>query len=70
MNLLEIMFSGFWQFIGCWILLGSAFYGTLRFLFLVINRSLRAGNIRKQGWPPLHLDADGDSIELQKKAKK
>ena len=25
-----------------------------------INRPLRHANIKKHGWPPAHLDADGD----------
>ena len=38
-------------------LLGCA---VLRFAFLVWNRFMRHLNIRKAGWPPAHLDADGD----------
>ena len=29
-------------------------------IVLVNNRILRSRNIREQGWPPPHLDADGD----------
>lgn len=28
--------------------------------FQLYNRTLRAINIRKHGWPPPHCDADGD----------
>lgn len=28
--------------------------------FRLPNRMLRAGNIRQRGWPPPHLDADGE----------
>jgi hypothetical protein len=34
----------------------------LRMPFLCWNRYLRSRNIKTQGWPPEHLDADGDSI--------
>lgn len=26
----------------------------------IVNRMIRHMNIRKAGWPPTHLDADGD----------
>ena len=29
----------------------------------IINRIIRHFNIRARGWPPKHLDADGDQIE-------
>ena len=29
-------------------------------VFLSWNRLMRHMNIRKNGWPPLHCDADGD----------
>lgn len=32
----------------------------LNFIFRLWNRYLRSKNIRSQGWPPPHLDADGD----------
>jgi hypothetical protein len=34
--------------------------GVIKF---VVNRPLRAMNIRKHGWPPKHCDADGDFKE-------
>lgn len=42
------------------IMICSAYY-LLRFvLFSLPNRFIRHLNIRAQGWPPAHLDADGD----------
>lgn len=29
-------------------------------LHYILNRMFRCLNVRKQGWPPPHLDADGD----------
>ena len=31
--------------------------------FLIINRILRHRNIMARGWPPEHLDADGDVVK-------
>ena len=28
--------------------------------FKIVNRIIRGMNIRKNGWPPVHCDADGD----------
>lgn len=33
------------------------------FVFLVWNRFLRMLSIRKHGWPPVHCDADGDTLK-------
>ena len=30
------------------------------YLFKAYNRSIRHLNLRKSGWPPAHLDLDGD----------
>lgn len=58
MEFIKFMFSGpftFWGFM----IIGN---GVLWFLFICWNRFLRSRNIAKHGWPPIHLDADGDSI--------
>lgn len=34
----------------------------LKFPFLIMNRVLRSLNIALRGWPPPHVDADGDFI--------
>lgn len=36
---------------------------TTNFGFKCWNRWLRSRNIKHQGWPPSHLDADGDFKE-------
>ena len=33
-----------------------------RVFFSLPNRILRSRNIKNQGWPPFHVDADGDVI--------
>ena len=55
----EIALSGFWEFVGCWILISIPFY----FVFRMWNRWLRHKNILKHGYPPPHCDADGDFRE-------
>jgi len=35
----------------------------LRILMLAYSRTIRSINITIRGWPPEHLDADGDSLE-------
>lgn len=42
------------------LLILSAFITSLNFMFRVINRLIRHWNISVRGWPPPHLDADGD----------
>jgi hypothetical protein len=55
-KILEIAFSGFWKFWGVIILLVLP-------VSLILNlwsRFMRMIMVRKHGWPPSHLDADGD----------
>jgi len=43
------------------LLAGMALYGIgYALLFRLPNRIIRSRNIKNQGWPPEHLDADGD----------
>jgi hypothetical protein len=56
-DFLEIALSGFWSFVGTWILLSAI----IQCLFNCWNRWLRSRNIKHHGWPPPHCDADGDS---------
>ena len=55
-QLLEIMFSGFWQFVGIFLIICVL----IHFTSTLCNRILRHYNIKQNGWPPSHLDADGD----------
>lgn len=63
-KMLEITFSGFWEFVGMWLLLGLFMQLALHFIFRMYNRALRSMNIKRHGWPPPHLDADGDLREI------
>lgn len=45
------------------IIAASAFGAPFRYAFLAWNRTLRSRNIAARGWPPGHLDADGDFMK-------
>ncbi len=60
-DLLQLIFSGFWTFIGAVILLGMLIDLPLK----LWSRWLRSRNIKNAGWPPPHLDADGDFKEKE-----
>lgn len=55
-KILEIAFSGFWEFIGIWILVTIPF-ALIRSIWIRLMRMIM---VNKHGWPPPHLDADGD----------
>lgn len=55
-QLIEIGFSGFWQFMGLLIVM-HYFVNLIRSMWIRFMRMLM---VRKHGWPPAHLDADGD----------
>lgn len=50
-----------YEFMGAyWFLVLLAIYIISRCAFRCWNRLMRHLNVRKHGWPPAHLDADGD----------
>lgn len=59
-EILKITFSGFWSFVGMTILLYGLFYFIVNGAMRVWARFMRMLMVRKHGWPPSHLDADGD----------
>lgn len=59
-KILEIAFSGFWPFVGMIIILNGAAYFIINGLTKMWSRFMRMLMVRKRGWPPSHLDADGD----------
>ncbi len=58
--ILDIAFQGFWSWLGVFFLVIGILNSILRFVFKVWNRFMRMIMVRKNGWPPSHLDADGD----------
>ncbi len=60
LEILEFALSGFWKFVGCAILFNGAAYFLVNGLLRIWTRLMRMIMVRKHGWPPSHLDADGD----------
>ena len=63
---------GFWEFwhqhtflAFCALFLAFAF---AKLPFILVNRWIRHRNIVAKGWPPAHLDADGDPIKKPEEA--
>lgn len=56
MDIIRFVFSSFWVFIGSLLLIELP----LKFFLNAIRMIVRQRNISKHGWPPEHLDADGD----------
>lgn len=60
LEILDFALSGFWKFIGCVILFNGGAYFLVNGLLRAWSRLMRTLMVRKHGWPPSHLDADGD----------
>ena len=58
-EIFRIATSGFWQFLGVFILA----YIPFQFALQVIHKAIRAITISKQGYPPPHCDGDGDAYK-------
>lgn len=56
MEILRFIFSSFWVWLGFTILV----YLPLDAIRLIIVRLIRRSIVSKHGWPPAHIDADGD----------
>lgn len=61
-KIIETAFSGFWQFCGMTMLLNGLAYFVINGILRLFSRFFRMLMVRKHGWPPCHLDADGDSV--------
>lgn len=58
-KILDITFSGFWPFVGMIILINSTLAIIVNEIVRMWSRFMRMLMVRKHGWPPDHLDADG-----------
>jgi len=63
MEILKFMFSGFFVFLGMFLMLVITLNAISNIITYTWNRFWRHFNIRKHGYPPAHCDADGDPIE-------
>lgn len=62
-EILNFIFSDFWIWLGFVIIFEMPF--TL--IAKIVKYLIRGASIRKHGWPPAHLDADGDFKKEEKK---
>jgi len=65
-KLLDFTLSGFWEFIGGALLWNGLFYFTINGAIQIFGRLFRMVMVLLKGWPPAHLDADGDFRTLPK----
>ncbi len=66
-TILEIAFRGFWPFLGMLILLNLVLALVINTIYKSWKRFTRMLMVRKHGWPPEHLNADGDFPKKPKK---
>jgi len=63
MELFEFACSGFWTFCGVAILVSLILYYLVNGIVRIVSRFFRMIMVSLRGWPPSHLDADGDKIK-------
>jgi hypothetical protein len=62
MEFIKFTFQSFWHFAGMFLLISTVLLISVNGTVRILNRLFRHLNIRKHGWPPPYIDADGDSI--------
>ena len=60
MKVIELIFESGWHFAGAFMLIWLLLYFSVNFLLKLWVKLLRAVMVSLRGWPPTHLDADGD----------
>lgn len=63
---LEISLRSFWAFCGAYAILTVTLYYLVNGVIKLGSRLLRTVNVIFRGWPPNHLDADGDYHKQKK----
>lgn len=63
MKFFEFMFSSFPIWLGMMLLI----WIPIKVIAQIISRLIRRSMVIKHGWPPSHLDADGDPIPNETK---
>ncbi len=58
--IIESVSGGFCHFLGYWIMITFILGIPAKLIMFAINRPLRHYTLRKNGYPPIHCDADGD----------
>jgi len=59
MEVIRFIFSGFWIYLGSFIIFTTIF----KIVFDFYSRTLRHRSLMKHGYPPSHCNGDGDLIE-------
>jgi hypothetical protein len=59
-KIIEITFSGIWNFLGVFLILYILTYYGANLILKYFSRFTRMAMVLFRGWPPSHLDADGD----------
>lgn len=59
-EVLKYACSDFWTFCGVAILLNGLAFFVVNGIVRIWTRLMRCLMVHKHGWPPAHLDADGD----------
>jgi uncharacterized membrane protein HdeD (DUF308 family) len=60
LELLKYTLSGFWIFCGSYCLIAMILYFVVNGIVRIFSRFFRMIMVSFKGWPPSHLDADGD----------
>ncbi len=60
LEILKCTLSGFWIFVGSYCLIGMILYFLVNGVIKTASRFFRMIMVSIHGWPPNHLDADGD----------
>jgi hypothetical protein len=59
-ELLKFTLSGFWIFCGSYAMIAMVLYFIVNGFLKLCTRLFRMLTVMVKGWPPSHLDADGD----------
>ncbi len=65
MELLKYVLSDFWIFCGFFLIFALSIHYTANGILRLISRTFRTIMVLSRGWPPSHLDADGDFKDAQ-----
>lgn len=60
LEFLKYTLSGFWVFCGSYVFIAMVLYFLVNGICKILSRFFRMVMVLTKGWPPNHLDADGD----------
>lgn len=65
--MIAILFRDIWTIMGTIVLTYLFLYFVINMIIRIWSRYMRMCVVKKHGWPPSHLDADGDFIQPENK---